>query len=33
VRSAAARTGVRGVLQKEYSVEQLAAMVHSVLVE
>ena len=32
-RSAALRAGVRGLLQKEYSLEQLPALVHSVLAE
>jgi CheY-like chemotaxis protein len=31
MRAAAVRAGVRGVLQKEYSLEQLAALVHTVL--
>ena len=31
MRAAAVRVGVRGVLQKEYSLEQLAALVHTVL--
>jgi CheY-like chemotaxis protein len=31
MRAAAVRAGVRGVLQKEYSLEQLAALVHAVL--
>jgi CheY-like chemotaxis protein len=31
MRAAAMRAGVRGVLQKEYSLEQLAALVHTVL--
>lgn len=32
-RAAARRAGVRGVLQKRYSLEQLAPLVHTVLVE
>ncbi len=33
MRAAAMRVGVRGLLQKEYSLEQLAALVHTVLAE
>ena len=33
MRAAALRAGVRGLLQKEYSLEQLATLVHSVLAE
>ena len=33
MRAAAMRAGVRGLLQKEYSLEQLAVLVHTVLTE